>query len=350
MKIFVGSYTNFSSLAHLPLGKEGKGIYVCNFDGKTLTNSTVIEAVNPAVLKINNDKLYSIQETIDIKGKINIYNLDNLQQINTLGCSGRSTCSLEFNNEYSVATNYWNGTIDLFKNNRLVDTINNSHRPSYRQVVTRQDHLQNRQVGPHPHCVKFWKNRFIISDLGENLISQYKIVNDKLVETYYTKFRTSCGPRHFVINEKHNIIYLINELTSSIYVMTLHDKKIKIIQMTSLVNDNPLKTHTNIHASEIKMYKNHIYASNRSENNIIIYKIKDNGTLEFIDEVDTMGETPRHFDICEVNDKDYMVVANQNSNNVVVFEVIHTQSDEITSIECVTQLDIPSPNYIKIVG
>ena len=56
--------------------------------------------------------------------------------------------------------------------------------------------------------------------------------------------------------------------------MTIKDNKIKIIQMMSLVNDNPLKSHTNIHASEIKIFKNHIYASNRSENNIIIYNCR----------------------------------------------------------------------------
>jgi 6-phosphogluconolactonase len=347
MKIFVGSYTNFSSLAHLPLGIEGKGIYVYSFDGKLLHNTKTIECVNPAVLKIKNNSLYAIQETLDIKGKINIYNLDNFKLTNALDCSGRSTCSLEINDEYSVATNYWNGTIDLFKNNRLIHTVNNSHRSSYRQVVSRQDHLDNRQVGPHPHCVRFWNNRFIISDLGENLISQYQVVNDRLVETYYTKFHTSCGPRHFVIN--NNIIYLINELTSSIYVMTIKDNKIKIIQMMSLVNDNPLKSHTNIHASEIKIFKNHIYASNRSENNIIIYKIKDDYTLEFIKNLDTRGKTPRHFDIfTSESHNDYLVVANQNSNNIVVFQITHTEL-EITSIDYVTQLDVPSPNYIKIV-
>ena len=133
--------------------------------------------------------------------------------------------------------------------------------------------------------------------------------------------------------------------------MTIKDNKIKIIQMTSLVNDNPLKTHTNIHASEIKMFKNHIYASNRSENNIMIYKIKNDHTLEFIKNLDTKGKTPRHFDVFSSSQsyKDYLVVANQNSNNIVVFEIIHTELDEITSFNCITQLDIPSPNYIKII-
>ena len=75
MKIIIGSYTNFEKLAHFPKGKNGEGIYIYNFDKKNVIKENIIKEINPAFLYVNNNKLYVIQETIDINGKINIYNL-----------------------------------------------------------------------------------------------------------------------------------------------------------------------------------------------------------------------------------------------------------------------------------
>tara|TARA_B110000037_G_C16910130_1_gene419951 strand:+ start:66 stop:728 length:663 start_codon:yes stop_codon:yes gene_type:complete len=211
-------------------------------------------------------------------------------------------------------------------------------------VINKKDHLQNRQVGSHTHYCKFWKEWLFISDLGDNCISQYKIINDKLVEECFITFNKNCGPRHFVI--KNNKMYLINELDSSIYVLKLDDtnpneikERIKIIQELSLLRDKKLKTSTNIHAAEIKLSGDYIYSSNRSENSISIYKILANGLLKYINEYSTMGNTPRHFDI-----KDNMlIVGNQDSNNIVIFEI---KNEKLNYLH---KFNSSSPNFINII-
>ena len=76
-------------------------------------------------------------------------------------------------------------------------------------------------------------------------------------------------------------MYLINELDSTLYVLSLDDSdnnliknRLKLIQKISLLNNKKLKSNTNIHAAEIKLYNNCIYTSNRSENSINIYEIQ----------------------------------------------------------------------------
>ena len=364
MKILIGSYTDFDSLAHKPLGCEGRGIYIYNYDSdkNIINNIQTIRDTNPAVFKIHQNKLYVLNETIHKNGTINIYNFEDINNITreySLECSGKSTCSVDIRGKYKVATNYWDGKIDLFKEDVIIDTVN-LNIDNLKEPLSREDHLSNRQSGSHPHCVKFWRDRIIVSDLGTDTMYQFKIENDKLIKSYYTKFRKKenssshifdgIGPRHFVIKESNNLsendlMYLINELNSTIYVLELKLNKIKIIQEISLLNDNQeLASETNIHASEIKIYKNYIFASNRSENTIVIFKINENGLVSKVKVLETKGETPRHFDIYQDN----LIIANQNSNNVVIFKM-EFLNDGLVHIRYNLNITVNSPNFVKII-
>ena len=71
--------------------------------------------------------------------------------------------------------------------------------------------------------------------------------------------------------------------------------------------------------SAIRRYKRYIFVSNRGENTISIFRIDKYGTLQKIGYFSTRGETPRDFNI--VNNGKILVVANQNSNEVLTFKI-----------------------------
>jgi len=61
-----------------------------------------------------------------------------------------------------------------------------------------------------------------------------------------------------------------------------------------------------------------LYASNRGSNSIAIFSIDPkNGRIVQIGQESTRGDIPRNFTLSP--DEDYLIVANQNSQNIVAF-------------------------------
>ena len=64
-----------------------------------------------------------------------------------------------------------------------------------------------------------------------------------------------------------------------------------------------------------------VYASNRGHNSIAIFEVNvNNGSLKIIGHESTKGDTPRNFSLSP--DGDFLLVANQLTNNIVAFKRI----------------------------
>ena len=165
--LLIGTYIDFNILAHKPKGEMGKGVSVYDFNNGEIKFIQLIPEINPAIIIPYNKYIYAIQETINRKGKINIYKNENnnFNLMSTVETGGKSSCYLDIKDQYLVNINYWDGIIDLFliesngESLKLLDSKNNNHRKNYRQVINIQDHLNNRQVGSYTH---FCSARFIL--------------------------------------------------------------------------------------------------------------------------------------------------------------------------------------------
>jgi 6-phosphogluconolactonase len=63
-----------------------------------------------------------------------------------------------------------------------------------------------------------------------------------------------------------------------------------------------------------------LYASNRGHNSIAVFAVAaGSGALTLVDNVPTLGKTPRSFALDPTGH--YMFVANQDSDNIVIFRV-----------------------------
>ncbi len=76
-----------------------------------------------------------------------------------------------------------------------------------------------------------------------------------------------------------------------------------------------------VQAAEVRISpdQRYLYVSNRADaNNISVFEIDSDGMLTMIQQIHTGGRTPRNFNL--TNDGQYLMVANQDSNDIHVFK------------------------------
>jgi len=365
----VGTYTDLDALAHQPYAPtSGKGIYTLtiNKNGE-VSEQDVTDILNPAVLipHSNGKLMYAIVETIQSHGEVVQLAMNQGNKLTESGsftASGKSTCYLALSPQKDVAIviSYWDAIIDVVSvddQGKLGDVLQSFKQlyrsdGEWRQVEYREDHWENRQVGPHAHCAHFWKDWVFIPDLGENAVFQYRYdpAQKKLEPDTHITFDVGSGPRHMAMHPTLDICYVSNELFNTVCVAKLDaseptksKKRIVPIQYEStLENRNQVS-----YVSEIKLSSDakFLYVSNRGDNSLAIFKVLEDGKLERIDVVPTSGKFPRHFALTPCGNA--VLVANQDSSTLTLFKRdINTGLIQATGAE----YNVPAPNYIRFLG
>lgn len=362
---FVGTYTDLDALAHQPHAPtSGSGIYTLTIskDGK-LSEQSVTDVLNPAVLipHSNGSMMYAIVETIQKNGDVVQLALENdaFSEKNTFTASGKSTCyiALSPQKDAAIVINYWDAIIDVVdvaedgQLGNLVQSFKQLYRNEgeWRQVEYREDHWENRQVGPHAHCAHFWHDWVFIPDLGENAVFQYRYdpATKQLHPDTHIKFEAGSGPRHMAMHPTLDICYVSNELFNTVCVakldasepQTSKERLIPIQYESTLENRDQVS-----YVSEIKLSSDarFLYVSNRGDNSLAIFKVQEDGLLQRIDVVPTGGKFPRHFALTPCGKG--VLVANQDSSMLTLFRRdVETGLLESTGVEYA----VPAPNYIR---
>lgn len=362
----VGTYTDLDALAHQPHAPtSGKGIYGLTLTTEgTLVEREIVNALNPAVLIPHNNgrMMYAIEETIQNNGTVVQFQVGSestLSQADTFTASGKSTCYLALSpqKDSAIVISYWDAIIDVVdvdKSGRLGEVLQSFKQhyrqgDDWRQVNSREDHWENRQVGPHAHCAHFWKSWVFVPDLGENAIFQYRYDAHKksLAHDTHIEFEAGSGPRHMVMHPSLDICYISNELFNTVCVAKLDasspdELKPRLIPMqyeSTLENREQTS-----YVSEIKLSPDarFLYVSNRGDNSLAIFKLLTDGKLERIDIVPTGGKFPRHFSITPCGKA--VIIANQDSSTLNLF-ARDVETGLVTATGYVYEL--PAPNYIR---
>ncbi len=362
----VGTYTDLDALAHQPYAPtSGKGIYTLEINRSgDLSEKAVTDILNPAVLipHSNGSMMYAIVETIQSNGDVVQLSIDGdntLTKTNTFTASGKSTCYLALSpqKDAAIVINYWDAIIDVVEVSgsgvlgEVVQSFKQLYRKEgeWRQVEYREDHWENRQVGPHAHCAHFWHDWVFIPDLGENAVFQYRYdpKTKHLTPDTHIKFEAGSGPRHMAMHPTLDICYVSNELFNTVCVAKLDasqpgeskERLIPIQYESTLENRDQVS-----YVSEIKLSPDakFLYVSNRGDNSLAIFKVLDDGQLERIDVVPTGGKFPRHFALTPCGNA--VLVANQDSSMLSLFS-----RDKSTGLINATgaEYTIPAPNYIR---
>jgi len=334
-RMFIGCYS-------APIGtmkNEGEGIVSCLLDTNTgefsdLKLSAV--TINPSYLiTTKNNSLFCIQEAFagqqPVLSRYYINGDGELNHCQDVSMSGEFACHLAIDpqGEFVTTAQYGSGSFELFPLNK-----NNDLGPAC-DLIQHQGSGPNldRQEGPHGHHISFLNHSdtLVTVDLGIDTIgfypfdrSQGKILSQQAKQVELPK---GCGPRHVIFTKDETTAFVLCELSEEVIVLRHTQGQWKITMRCQPFEPHNLGGATA--AIRLSADERFIYVSGRHQAQIACLEVDSHYSLRLVERTSTLGLFPRDFNL-SANDK-WLVVANQNSHNVVSFERNPTSGKLTTS-------------------
>lgn len=299
---------------------ESEGIYqgLLSVDGSFDTLHLVAKSVNPSFLCFANEKktLVAVNEVdVDSTGSVEAFAISSgeLQKVSESTSGGAHPCHVSANKHGDILmANYSGGNIGYVR----VDAF--GELSPLRAVAQHYGSgATGRQAGPHAHSIWFMdETNAVAVDLGIDQLIFYQIEEKELQKVDSLKLERGAGPRHLAIHPNKKLMYVINELNSTITVVA---KRAAGWQALNSVSTLPKGYNDKSYCADIHLSADgrFIYASNRGHNSLAIFKTVDE-QLELVGYEDVRGDWPRNFALTP--DDEFVVVANQRSNNLVAFK------------------------------
>lgn len=348
--VFVGSYAD----------ENTPGIFSYSFDSASgaLTQLGSFSGVaRPSFLAVhpNNHWVYAVSElAVASNGKPGaVWALDydaaakTFRALNQQPSGGDWPCHivLDMTGKYAFATNYGTGSMSVYP------IQPDGSLGAMSDHVQHQGHGPNkaRQEGPHAHSTTLTPdNKFaIVADLGLDQLVMYAFdaTNGKLQEHARVAAHPGAGPRHMVFHPNGRVLYVANEITNTVTVYDYDAEKGALTETQSLdtlPENAPPSTVADIH---ISAKGDRVYVSNRGHDSIAVFAVDDTCELFRAGVIPCGGKTPRNFALSP--DGKYILVANQDSGNVIVFS-LQVGKEEIGP--SVKSAAIPTASCIKFVN
>lgn len=312
MRIYIGTYSG--NIWQVELSPSGTA----------LIPKSVAALEAPAFLTLHPHLpvLYALSETDP--GRVTAYaiHLENghLQLKNQQHLSGSYTChiSVDPQGQTLFAASYGSGHVHA-----LPLTVDGALGPET-TCIHHEGHGPNpqRQEGPHVHCTvpHPFAPYLFVADLGVDRVFVYRVLPHAYLELVETAaLPPGAGPRHISVHPNGRFVYVINELNSTVSLLTFDPSSGsgKVVRSYSTL----LTSHQGEnYPSEVALSPDafFLYGANRGHNSLALFRVEQNsGELQPIESVATEGHWPRHFAISP--DGRLLAVANQNSDTVVLF-------------------------------
>lgn len=319
VKFLVGTYTNTC---------KSEGVYVYDLDlisGNVSMYNHSDKVENPSYLSVSTDSkaIYSVNESGD-KSEVSAFKYNNesgaVSLINKQKAEGSDPCYLINDDKNVLIANYSSGSISVFKKTKA-GGINPAA-----QIIEHKGRSKNneRQASSHVHQVQFSPDgKYVLaSDLGTDKIYIYNYDKNSDNEILSIKdsvqVRRGGGPRHLTFSPNGKFAYLLQELDGVVIAFSYHDGILRKLEETQVVDDD---FRGEIGAAAIKLSPDgkFLYATNRGvANDITVFVVHADGRLNYKASYPSGGKGPRDFAIDPSGS--YLLVANQNSNEITVFK------------------------------
>ncbi|MGG1515890.1 lactonase family protein [Paenibacillus oryzisoli] len=322
---YVGAYTSDS---------EPTGISYCRLNtetGEIAIVDTYRDLPNASFLALNEARtvLYAVSETDTYEGRyggsVAAYAIapetGKLTKLNQQPTNGSSPCyvSLDREGRRLYVANYMGGNVTVLP----IQVDGSLGAPvQLLQHAGAVGPRADRQEAPHAHSiVPTPDNRFAIAaDLGLDRLLVYAIAAESgdLAPHSEAALAAGAGPRHLVFSADLRYAYAVNELDSTVTVLS-YDAATGCMAVVQSLPTLPAgfsgeSTCADIHLSEDGRF---LYASNRGDDSIAVYAVdRQHGTLTVAGWASTQGRTPRNFALSP--DGGFLLAANQDSSSLVV--------------------------------
>ncbi|MCM0583370.1 lactonase family protein [Weissella diestrammenae] len=328
-KVLFGTYTK----------RVSKGLYVADFDASqgVLENAHLLTNIgNPTyTIKGNDSTIYSVDKHED-DGGVAVINLATGVIQQEVLANGASPAYLGFDAQRQLlfSGNYHKGTVDVF-------SVGSDGQ------LTLKDSFKNEGSGPrdeqkssHVHFTNLTPDqRLAVVDLGADEVLIFDVdVEGKL--HLFSKFQTEkgFGPRHIRFSPDGKQAYLLGELSSQLSILDYADGQLSL-KATLKTIPSDWHDHNGSAALRVSQDGRFVYASNRGHNSVAVFSVAEQP--ERIQVISTAGDFPRDMAL-SAND-DYLIVANQNTDNVSVYR----RDPETGQLE-LTQKDFKIPEGVRV--
>ena len=317
--IIVGTYTNSDKC-------NSGGIYIFDFDENTYKYELKFHTeniINPSFVSLSPDKkfLFSVNENGD-RSTVTSFSIDEasgrLIKQDERKTQGEDPAFLISDDQNVITANYSGGSINVFKryvDGKLSEVFQNIKFEGVGVNPKRQEksHIHQVQFSPDHQYV-------LATDLGLDkiYIFKYQKTGDRVLEKI-GEFETKkgSGPRHIAFDKTGKLIYLVQELSGDLSVLSFNNGKIELIQEETLLSR---KVRFHFRAADIHLSNNEkfVYVTNRDDaDDITVFKRKKDGTVKKIQQTKTIGRNPRNFTISPNNK--LVLIANQDTNRINIF-------------------------------
>ena len=323
------SFQNKTIPFYIGTGDKGpnSSISLCELDlssGKITLVDTFNNCAGPGYVAISPNKksLYAVSSDHKITA-FAIGSDKKLSYLNSQPSEGLNPChvSVDPSGKMAFVANYTGGSFSAY----LLQQDGKVNPATYTEQYVGTGPNTKRQEKAHAHFATASPDgKYVyVTDLGSDKIMNYvpDYKTGKLTPNPAQPFfsaKPGSGPRHLIIHPSGKSLFLLNELEATLTACAI-DKKGAI---TSLETYQTVPAGiTGNTSSAIHLHPNgkFVYVSNRGHNSISAFKILADGKLEKIDEITKSISIPRDFNI-DPSGK-YMVVANQDKDNLVVYTV-----------------------------
>lgn len=311
-KILFGTYTK----------RISKGLYEAELDteARQLQNPTFVAPLtNPTYLAVSKaDKVYAVENR---DGQGGVVTFDNtvrpLAEIDAQLSEGSAPAYIGIDEARQLvfAGYYHRGTVESYQikpdgNLSLVTTWTNTGSGPRPEQGSSHIHFAN--LTPD--------NRLVAVDLGTDEVITFDVQDDGQF-TEVARFHTEegFGPRHIRFSPDGQYAYVLGELSSLLSVLKYNaeDGTFEHVMTASTIPAD-WTAHNGSAALRISHDGRFIYASNRGHNSIAVFKVMNEGAeIERIQLISSEGEFPR--DMNWDDKQDFLVVANQDTDNVTLF-------------------------------
>jgi 6-phosphogluconolactonase len=323
--LYVGCYTDAG---------HANGIHLVRFDTRSgqLERSTSVNAgANPSFLAVhpNGSVLYAVNEAAEHDGRptggVSAFAIAEdgaLTRVGEQSSEGRGPCyvSVDRSGRVVLVANYDEGSVALLPINA------GGAVGAATSVDQHQGKGPNaeRQEAPHAHCIVTDRsNRYALAaDLGIDRVLMYGLnVQEgtlQRIERGDATLRPGAGPRHIAFHRRFPLVYVVNELDSTITRLRL-DVEAGMLTPLDTISTLPAGWTGTSYAADIHVAPsgNVLYVSNRGHNGIAVFSIATDGALALRQTILTGGDWPRNFSIDPTGR--WLIVANQHSGTIVVF-------------------------------
>ncbi|MBX0328859.1 lactonase family protein, partial [Oscillochloris sp. ZM17-4] len=181
-----------------------------------------------------------------------------------------------------------------------------------------------RQEGPHAHSAIFTPdNRFlIVADLGIDrlVIYAFDAATGAITPHAEAAARPGAGPRHMAFHPSGGLLYVANELDSTVAAYR-YDPAAGALEPGEVLSTLPEGAGVS-YVADIHLAPDggRLYVSNRGDNSIAVFEVGAGGALRPLAIRPCGGDWPRNFAIAP--DGRHILVANQNSGDLSVMPIL----------------------------